>query len=505
MPTRSKKFTRSLLTGYGTLAVNILISLASIPIALRYLPGEEFGLWALALQVNGYLALIDFGMSGAVGRFLADHKDEVNGSGYREHFSTGFLVFLIQGAMVAGIGTGLSFFAPSLLAIPSHLAADFRSMLTLLCLISSISIVGRTLSGPLWAFQRMDVINLGGAMGLILQFIVMWLGFYLGLGVMSFVVACGASVLVSILLHAWTTHRNGYLPSQDWFRPRWPAFKEMFAYGRDGMLLSVGSQLVNATQITIINRVLGLNAAASFSIATKLYSMGLLLFHKIIESAAPGLAEMYVRGELGNFVRRYWEAISITLATATIGAVALGGGNSAFVSLWTGGKVSWSVTGDFLLGLMILVTSISRCFMAVFGITKNQKPVRIIYFIEGILFVPAAVLGAYSYGIEGVLVASVTIHILITLSSSTKAASKILGSCTRIYAPILFSTIALVLATVTAALARSFDFPVLLCLAMAIGPVIFSIVIAWTKVIPAETRTNIASRLSPLLAKKIAP
>jgi hypothetical protein len=33
------------------------------------------------------------------------------------------------------------------------------------------------------------------------------------------------------------------------------------------MMLSIGSQLVNATQITIISRTLGLDAAASFSIA----------------------------------------------------------------------------------------------------------------------------------------------------------------------------------------------------------------------------------------------
>ena len=501
MPSRSKKFTRSLLTGYGSIVVNILISLASIPLALSYLTQEQFGLWALALQINGYLGLVDFGMSGAVGRFLADHKDDINGAGYKEHFSTGFLVFAAQAALVAVLGTGFSFFAPSLLAIPSHLAADFRSILIVLCLISSVSIVGRTLAGPLWAFQRMDVVNLGGAIGLILQFIVMWAAFHLGLGVKSLVVASGSSVLVSVLLCAWTICRHGYLPSQGWFRPRWPVFKEMFAYGRDGMLLSVGSQLVNATQLTIINRVLGLNAAASFSIATKLYNMSLMLFHKVVESAAPGLAEMYVRGELAKFVSRYWDIVFITLAMAVVGAVAMAAGNSALVSIWTGGKVGWSATGDLLLGIMVLVTSMSRCFMAVFGIIKNQKPVRVIYVIEGILFVPAAVLGAKFFGIEGVLAASIFVHVIVTLSSSAKVAKYILGDFKKMLVPIICAMISFSLAVAVAAIARYMILSSTTSMMIALAPMIIAMSIVWRYVVPATVRSGVASRLVNLTGK----
>lgn len=492
MPSRTKRFTRSLITGYGGLGVNILVSLVSIPLALSYLSKEEFGLWALALQINGYLALIDFGMSGAVGRFLTDHKDDVNGTAYREHFSTGFFVFLVQSLLVILLGMGLSWIAPNLLSIPHRLSADFTFLLRALCLISAVSIATRALSSPLWAFQRMDVVNLGGMIGLIFQFITMWLGFHLGYGVTSFVVACAIPVFVAVLIYAYIGRKYGYFPRRrGWFCPRWSIFKETLAFGRDGMLVSIGSLMVNATQITIISRMLGLDAAASFSVATKLYGMSLMLFHKVIESAAPGLAEMYVRGEMENFIRRYWDAIAITLATAFVGAVAIAAGNSAFVTLWTGGKVSWSPISDLLLGFLVLVTSMSRCFMAVFGVTKNLKPIRIIYFLEGVVFVPTAILAAKWYGVEGVLTASLVVHVGITLLSSSKATAKVIGSPKPLIPLFLVAFVAVAVGFTFSLGVSTLNLLPVTRLASSALPLFGSIVLVWFIILPDPLRRRL--------------
>ncbi len=506
MPTRSKRFTHSLVTGYGAIAVNIVFSLVSIPLALNYLSKEEFGLWALAVQINGYLGLIDIGMTAAVGRYLADHKDDVNGDAYATHFATGNCVFIVQGLLVLAIGMAFSSFAPVLLSISPGLAGEFTFLLRILCVISGLSVVGRCLSAPLWGFQRMDVINLVGTLGLILQFGLIWLGFHLGYGVRSFVLAGAFPTLIALAIYGIVCYRKGYYPSWDkWFSARWPIFKELFAFGRDGMLLTIGSQLVNATQITIISRTLGLNAAASFTIAIKLYSMSIQLFHKVVESAAPGLAEMFVRGQSTQFVRRYWDMIFLTLATSSVGAVAIAAGNSAFISLWTSGKVTWSVQGDIILGLMVLTTSLSRSFMAVFGITKNLKPVRIIYFIEGIVFVPTAILSARWFGVEGVLAASLVVHFLVTSISSARAASKVLGSCRKIAAPTLQTTIMVGLGTGTAWLALALDLSPLARLAAAAPPVLLGMLFAWRLVLPSEIRSQVQSLFTPWFGSLRSP
>jgi hypothetical protein len=75
MNPRTYNFVRSLGAGYFAIAVNIAYTIASVPLALHYLGKEQFGLWALAQQITGYLILLDLGVSSAVSRFIADRKD----------------------------------------------------------------------------------------------------------------------------------------------------------------------------------------------------------------------------------------------------------------------------------------------------------------------------------------------------------------------------------------------------------------------------------------------
>jgi hypothetical protein len=67
---RVKRFTLSVTTGYLQLGVNVFYTLASVPLALHYLPKKAFGLWALVMQVSSYLALVDLGMASLAARLV---------------------------------------------------------------------------------------------------------------------------------------------------------------------------------------------------------------------------------------------------------------------------------------------------------------------------------------------------------------------------------------------------------------------------------------------------
>src|ERR1043166_4200526 len=101
---RFKRFTRSLLSGYLQLVANIVYTLASVPLALHFLSKPEFGLWALVTQIAGYLALLDFGLSGSASRILIDHKDDKHREEYGSTLQTGALVGFSQALVIFGVG-----------------------------------------------------------------------------------------------------------------------------------------------------------------------------------------------------------------------------------------------------------------------------------------------------------------------------------------------------------------------------------------------------------------
>ena len=426
---RSRQFVRNTTIGYALLAANIGFTILSVPLALRYLGKEEFGLWALAQQIGGYFLLIDLGLTSAMSRLLANHKDNVNGGSYGSLLLTGGLAFAAQGFLLLVLGTLFAFIAPALFNIPENLASDFRNVLIMLSFLSGATIALRSVTAPLWAFQRLDVSYGFGIISLVGGLAFLWIGFQVGLGVYSFPLAGIPPMALCTLVGLAFCRNNRFYPAPGaWGRLRWAAFKEMFTFGKDVTLMTVGSQLVNASQVMILGRVAGLETAATFAIGTKFYALGSQLAGRLVESSAPALTEMYVREEHERLKRRFFDICRTSLFLATMGAVALVAANSMAVGLWTSGLIKWQSSWDVLLGLLLLGTTASRCLVSLFGIAGDLRPVRNLYLLEALLFVTLGVPAAAWFQIPGLLAASLLAHLLVTLMYSVVAANRFISS-----------------------------------------------------------------------------
>jgi len=502
MHNRFGLFISGLTTGYLAIAVNIAYTAASVPLALHYLGKEQFGLWALAQQILGYLMLLDLGVSSAISRFIANHKDDVNGGSYASLLLTGAIVFAIQGLLIASAGLAFSFFAPVLFAVPDHLAGDFTNVLIIITFLAGLSVAFRGLGAPLWAFQRMDILYGLGSLSLLSSFATLWGGFYMGWGIYSFALAGIPAAILWPIITLVICWKNGFYPSSGhWGRPALPLFRKIFSFGGDVIWISLGSQLVNASQVMILSRVAGLNVAATFAIGTKLFAMGQQLTGRIIESSAPGLTEMFVRGETSRFNLRFSNIISFTSFLATLGAAGLIAGNTSFVSFWSSGTIGWNRAFDGLLAGLLISTSITRCLITVFGLMHGYRPVRHIYLLEGCVFVAVAIPAAAHYGIMGVLGASLIVHLTVTGVLSFCAVRKALGLAKPIIRPFVAAT------TITSA-------AFMLCFALNkmgfssdsmlfLGGIVIclSTLSGWLYVFPANLRADCLAKLSSLAGR----
>ena len=501
---RTKRFIAGLLSGYGSIAANIVVAMVSIPLALHYLDKEHFGLWALAAQINGYLMLIDLGMNGAVSRFIADHKDDVNGGDYGSQLLTGGLVFAIQGLLIAGVGIGFSWFAPTIFAIPLHLADDFRGLLMLLAGFTGFSVAARSFGAPLWAFHRNDVLNNLSTLSIFVNLALLWFGFKSNWGVYSFAIAQVPMLIINPAVCAWICHRNHYYPAaKHWGKVSLAVFKRTFYYGKDVLMINLGSQLINATQIMIISRSVSLEAAATFAVSTKIYTMGMQLIANPVSVAGPGLTELYVRGEQPRFVQRYWDIIALTLAASTLVAIGLAAGNRSFVSLWTHDRIQWPWTGDLILALLIVLRNLNGCFLNLFGLTKNWRPVRHVYLAEGLMFVPIAIILAKPYGVTGVLMASLIAHVIATTTLSARAASRVIGSPMRIGKGLMASLAMIAAASVLnwgGQQVSAHPFPMLAATACIC---LLALALIWRMILPVDFRNEAWGRMAHATLKLI--
>jgi O-antigen/teichoic acid export membrane protein len=416
---RLRRYVHSLTSGYLMLAVNILYTLGSVPLALSYLSKPEFGLWAMVSQLAFYLNLLDFGMAGAGTRILIDHKDDREGTNYGSVIQTGLLVNLAHGCLVFIVGLGAACVLGPLLNVPPELDRSFRWLVFWQCVSMGVGCLARMAGTVLMAHQRYDLVNHSQTLFFAVNFGVLWLCFRLGMGVLSLAWAQGVGQVLGALLTVLFCLRLRLLPGPGrWGRPAWRWFRELFFYGRDMFLYSTGNLLINFSQTILITRVSGLDLAAVWSICTRAFSLLSQFTYRIFDFSIPALGEMIVRGEKDQLFKRFRSMVTFSSSAALVAGSVFAVSNQGFTRWWTRGEIGWSARNDCLLAVWLLVLVLVRSHTGLVGLTKDFRFLRYIYFCEGLFFVTVGFVGLRLGGVFGMLAVSILGSLLITLPYS---------------------------------------------------------------------------------------
>ncbi len=405
---RFRRAIHGVASSYILLAATAIYSLASIPVALYYLDKERFGLWALMGSLVGYLSLIDAGMSGAASRLVIDHKDDRDGGHYGSLIKTGWLVFLVQGAIILVSGLVFANSFARLLAIPAELQSEFIHLVYLQCGVVALSFATRIFILILNAHQRMDLVNYTGTLSLVVNFVALWLFFHFGFGVLSLAWAGLCATVVVVVCQWLACARFKLFPERGgWGRASWLHFKEIFAFGKDIFLVAVGTQLIMASQSIIITRMLGLEAVAIWSVGLRMFTLISQVIWRITDMSGPAFAEMMVRREITRLRGRYREMVMLTASLSGFAAVSFVLCNSLFIPLWTHGKIQWPVMNDVLLGVWMIVMAVLHCHSTFVLLTKKIGFMRYVYFMEGMVFVTLSLLVARVGGLSAIIACSI--------------------------------------------------------------------------------------------------
>jgi O-antigen/teichoic acid export membrane protein len=405
---RFRRAAHGVASAYLLLAVTAIYALLSLPIALHFLSAERFGLWTLMSSFAGYLSLVDLGMSGSVARLLVDHKDEPAGGAYGRLIKTGWLVLLVQGAIIVAIGIVLAALCSRALRISPALERDFVRLLRWYCVSLGVGFAGRMPMHILLAHQRIAFTNYIQITMLALNLALQWFFFWRGEDVMSLAWATVLSAACGQLSYLAASWRLRLLPPRGaWGKVSWPEFKEIFVFGKDMFLVGLGTQLMQASQSFIITRRLGLGATVAWYAGTRAFTLVLQAIYRIFDSAGPAFSEMMVRGETSLLRERYKNMLILMASLSGFSAVTFALCNSSFVAIWTHGRIAWPPINDVLLGVWMMVMSVVHTHACFVGLTKRIAFMRYIYFIEGVVFVSCAYVASGPFGLPGIIICSV--------------------------------------------------------------------------------------------------
>ncbi len=299
---RDRSIRLAVATSFLSKAGTALFQLLSIPVAIRVLGREEFGLYTTVNFTLATMALLQIGIGPALAHGLSGAKARGEGGAAKELASTAF--FLMAGmALMAGLLLALVLLA---VPLPSLFGADFSGKesalrpalwtgLALFLLLFLLNLTDRMREGLLEAAAN----NIWGAAGNVIAAVAVGAGIFFLPEVWFLVLAVHGSLVVAKLCNTislWRAHPD-LRPA--WTRFRLPVARHLFS---DGLAFSACTLVAGIVEYNfagwLTGRTGGPSAAALYGVFVSLTIMQLGFVMMLSTPTWPAVAEALARGDL---------------------------------------------------------------------------------------------------------------------------------------------------------------------------------------------------------------
>lgn len=137
-----------------------IIGLVTLPVTVRNLGHENYGLLALAMTLFGSMWLLDMGMGRATTKFIAEFLSSKKDGLICSLFWTSALIQLVIGIILASVLVFFSSIVIKKMLIPENLLSEANTTVAILVFSIPIVLVSSAFRGALEGAQRFDVVNI---------------------------------------------------------------------------------------------------------------------------------------------------------------------------------------------------------------------------------------------------------------------------------------------------------------------------------------------------------
>lgn len=183
--TKRPGFLQNVLWGWFGVAVNLAIGILLMPIIIRKLGVEQYGVWVLVFSVIDYIRVLDFGFRAAVVNACARFREREDWAGINSVLLTSLLYFVSIGVactLLAMLAHGPLLDA---LDLSGPVRAEASTLMVLVAVAVSLRLVTSPLTAVLEALVRFDLVNRAYISALLFRSVGALVVLYLGYGLVE--------------------------------------------------------------------------------------------------------------------------------------------------------------------------------------------------------------------------------------------------------------------------------------------------------------------------------
>ncbi|WP_162601804.1 lipopolysaccharide biosynthesis protein [Occallatibacter savannae] len=358
---RGKRLLHAVGSAVASKGIVVAANALSIPIAIRYLGGERFGIWTIISTALTMLLVLDLGVANSLTNFVS----EAYARNDREHASryttTALLVMtvlaVLMGIAGAAVFPHLDWFHLLKLNSRSEVSEVVRSV-AIAFIIFLLDLPCRLATKILGGYQELRTASaftaIGGAGNLVAILIVVKLH-----GGLPAMVAGSSAALVGsdLICLLWLIRF-----SKPWLAPQiahlsGEAAKRMMRQGLEFFIIQIAGLVVFNSDNLIITHYLGPAEVARYSVAWRLVGYAAIVQTLITPALWPAFSEAFDRGDL-TWVRAAFRrimAVTMSVSVLMAGAFALSG--RPLIRLWATDAAVPTQTLIVLMGVWVVIST----------------------------------------------------------------------------------------------------------------------------------------------------
>lgn len=391
-------------------AVAMLASFLAIPLMIRYLGQEQYGVWSTLLTVMSWIVFFDLGVGNGLRNKVAEALARNDKKEAASYIASGYsLIGLIALALWVLI-TGVSFFVPWQTVFNTHVIHEDTLRLTVQIAFFFVVLnfwIG-LISALLGAVQKTAMTALGQLTSNILALI-----FVYGLtkttdaSITYLAFAYGISLVVAnIGLSRWFYHRNPelhpklHLDSQH--------VNPLLSVGMQFFVIQIAVLVIFTTDKMLITQLFGPEYVTQYDVVFKLFSV-ITFAHTLVSAPLwSAYTDAYHRGDM-VWIKRMLRKQLIIFIGIVISVVAMVILTKPIIGVWIGREINISYSLTISIGIFVLVSTwnnIYAMFVNGIGDIKIQLYTAVIAMF---LNIPLSIFFVkyFSFGLSGIVIATV--------------------------------------------------------------------------------------------------
>lgn len=399
---RTRKATLAAAFSYVQFGLALVSGIVLVPVILREVGAERYGLWLACGEILAYSAMVDPGILGVLPWIIARKDGEGDRRKIRELIGNAVCVAGATGVAYLVVALTLWHFAARVISLSDAQRGALWGPLLVIAAGTAVIFPLRAFNATLQALQ--DVV-FGGVVG-----VVSWaVNICLLLGLLSkgygLYALAAAAVVPSITGSLICLIRLKRIAPDLISVPRLPtraAFLMLFRDGFGVWLGGLGWRMVAASNSLVIVAVASPEAAVIYACTTKMGDILMQMAWQLSDSGLVGLAQLAGEGRRER-VREVVLKMMCLLAVASGGvAYYVLGFNAVFVHLWVGADKFGGHTLNVLLAANVVLLSVTHGLFATASVIGSRFRVGLATLLQGGLNLVLALVLGKAFGLPGV-------------------------------------------------------------------------------------------------------